>query len=55
MLSDKKKVYNIILEKEIKNKIDDIAKENDRSSSYMINFILKKYLEGNVISLPSKK
>jgi predicted DNA-binding protein len=55
MLSDKKKVYNIILEKEVKNKIDNIAKENDRSSSYMINFILKKYLEGNGFTLPSKK
>jgi len=45
MLSDKKKVYNVILEKEVKEKIDNLAKEQDRSSSYMINFILKKYLE----------
>jgi predicted transcriptional regulator len=44
-LSDKKKVYNIILEKEVKQKIDDIAKAENRSSSYIINYILKKFIE----------
>jgi len=45
MLSDKKKIYNVILEKEVKEKIDKVAKEQDRSSSNLINFVLKKYLE----------
>jgi predicted DNA-binding protein len=45
MLSDKKKIYNIILEKEVKEIIDKVAKEQDRSSSNLINFVLKKYLE----------
>lgn len=45
MLSDKKKIYNIILEKCIKEKIDEIAKIEDRSSSAMINWILKRYIE----------
>jgi predicted DNA-binding protein len=45
MLSDKKKIYNIILDKQTKEKIDEIAKAEDRSSSAMINWILKKYIE----------
>jgi predicted transcriptional regulator len=45
MLSDRKKTYNIILDKEIKTKLDEIAKSEDRSSSAMINWILKKYIE----------
>lgn len=45
LLSDKKKVYNIILEKNVKDEIDKIAKLEDRSSSAMINWILKKYIE----------
>jgi metal-responsive CopG/Arc/MetJ family transcriptional regulator len=45
MLSDKKKIYNIILEKQVKEEIDKIAKNEDRSGSSMINWILKKYIE----------
>ena len=44
MLSDKKKVYNVILEKEVKDKINIIAMENERSFSNMVNLILKEYL-----------
>lgn len=47
MLSDKKKVYSIILDREIKEKIDKIANDEDRSSSAMINHILKKYIQEN--------
>jgi predicted DNA-binding protein len=44
MISDKKKIYSIILEKEVKENIDQIAKQEDRSTSAMINWILKKYI-----------
>jgi hypothetical protein len=44
LLSDKKKVYNVILEKEVKDKINTIAMENERSFSNMVNLILKEYL-----------
>lgn len=44
-LSDKRKNYNVILEVTVKNEIDRIAKENDRSSSNLINWILKKHIE----------
>jgi len=45
MLSDRKKVYGIILEKVVKNGIDKAAKEQERSSSWLINDILKNYLQ----------
>lgn len=45
MLSEKKKIFNIILEKLVKEEIDRMAIEDDRSSSAMINWILKKYIE----------
>ena len=45
MLGDKKKVYSIILDKNIKQKIDELAIQDGRSSSAMINQILKKYVE----------
>lgn len=45
MLNEKKKVYNIILEKQVKEEIDKLATKEDRSTSSMINWILKKYLE----------
>lgn len=44
MLSDKKKTHNIILEKWVKEEIDKIAKQEDRSASSMINWILKQYI-----------
>jgi predicted transcriptional regulator len=47
MLSDKKHIYNIILEKAVKKQIDEIAKSQERSSSWLINSILKKWLEEN--------
>ncbi|MDD4779092.1 MAG: hypothetical protein PHT02_00615 [Tissierellia bacterium] len=47
MLGEKKKVYNIILEKKVKQKIDEVAQQEDRSSSAMINWILKKWIEEN--------
>jgi predicted transcriptional regulator len=45
MLSENKHIYNIILEKAIKKQIDEIAKTQERSSSWLINNILKKWLE----------
>ena len=45
MLSDKKKVYSIILDKKVKADIDRIAKEQDRSVSWLINDALKRWLE----------
>lgn len=45
MLGKNKKVYSIILDKEIKEEIDKIASEQERSSSWLINAILKKYLD----------
>lgn len=44
MLSEKKKVYNIILEKCVKEEVDKIAIIEDRSGSAMVNWILKKYI-----------
>jgi metal-responsive CopG/Arc/MetJ family transcriptional regulator len=44
MLSEKKKIYNIILEKQVKEAVDKIAKLEDRSGSSMVNWILKKYI-----------
>lgn len=45
MLGENKKVYNIILEKEVKKEIDKIAEKDERSSSWLINHILKEYLK----------
>jgi hypothetical protein len=44
-LGDKKKSYNIILEKYIKNEIDKIARLENRSASSLVNSILKQYLK----------
>jgi hypothetical protein len=44
-LSDKKRSFNIILEVDIKNEIDRIADEEYRSTSSLINYVLKKYIE----------
>ena len=43
-LSKDKKVYTIILEIQIKKKIDEFAKKHDRSSSNLINHILKQFI-----------
>jgi predicted transcriptional regulator len=45
MLSDKKNSYTVILDKAVKAEIDRIALSMDRSASWLINDILKKYLE----------
>lgn len=45
MLSRFKKSYNVILEIAVKQNIDAIAKEQERSSSWLINHVLKKYIE----------
>ena len=47
MLSDKKRVYNIILEKKVKEELEKISKEQDRSLSNLINHVLKKWIEEN--------
>lgn len=44
-LGDKKKSYNVVLEIDIKVKIDEIARNDNRSTSYLINNILKQYIE----------
>lgn len=44
-LSEEKKIYNIILQKTVKEKIDTIAKTEERSSSNLINLILKRFIE----------
>lgn len=46
-LSENKKIYSIILEKGVKESIDAFAKSEDRSSSNLINYILKKFIEDN--------
>ena len=43
-LSNDKKVFNIILQKIVKDRIDEIAKSEERSSSNLINLILKKFI-----------
>lgn len=48
-----KKVYSIILEKKVKEEIDEIAKSKDRSSSNFINQVLKKYIKAYYISSSS--
>lgn len=45
MLGEKKKAYQIILEKEIKEKIDELAKKDDRSTSSYINKVLKEHIK----------
>jgi hypothetical protein len=45
MVGDNKHIYNIILEKEVKKQIDEVAKNQERSSSWLINNILKNWLE----------
>jgi predicted transcriptional regulator len=47
MLSENKKAFNIILDKKVKEEIDKIAREQERSSSWLINDILKIYLNKN--------
>lgn len=44
-LSDKKKSYNIVLEKHLKSELDKIAKMENRSTSNLINHLLKQYLK----------
>jgi predicted transcriptional regulator len=44
MLSEKKKIYNIILEKEVKEKIEEIARNMERSTSWLVNDVLKKFI-----------
>jgi predicted transcriptional regulator len=44
-LGQNKKSYLIVLEKSVKEKIDEIALKNSRSSSNLINLILKQYIE----------
>ena len=46
-LGKDKKIYNIILEKQVKEAIDELARMEDRSSSNLINRLLKKYIEEN--------
>lgn len=50
-----KKVYSIILERQVKDEIDEIAKTKDRSSSNFINQVLKKYIKIYHISSISNK
>jgi len=45
VLSENKKIYSIILDKKVKADIDKIAKEQDRSGSSMVNWVLKKYID----------
>jgi metal-responsive CopG/Arc/MetJ family transcriptional regulator len=50
-----KKVYSIILEKQVKEEIDEIAKIKGRSSSNCINQVLKRYIDMyNISSSPNK-
>lgn len=52
MLNDKKKkAYQIILEIKIKEKIEELADSEDRSTSWFINNILKQYLKDKNIPL----
>jgi predicted transcriptional regulator len=44
-LGANKHSYNIILDIAVKNEIDRIADEEMRSSSNLINLILKQYIE----------
>lgn len=44
-LSDDKKVYNIILNKSIKERIEEIAKLEARSTSNLVNLVLKNFIE----------
>jgi hypothetical protein len=44
-LSDKKKSYNIVLEKHVKNEIEKIANLESRTISNLVNYILKQYLK----------
>jgi predicted transcriptional regulator len=55
MLGENKKVYNIILEKEVKKEIDKIAKENERSSSWLINHVLKEFIKNSPSGSPNRK
>lgn len=45
VLSENKKVFSIILDKKVKENIDKIAKEQDRSTSSMVNWVLKKFID----------
>lgn len=44
-LSSEKTRCQVILEKTTKEKIEKLAKEQDRSLSNMINFILKEFIK----------
>lgn len=44
-LKDTKTRCQVILEKTTKEKIEKLAKEQDRSLSNMINFILKEFIK----------
>lgn len=55
ILGVNKKVYSIILEKQVKEEIDEIAKIKGRSSSNFINQVLKEYIGIHNISSSSDK
>lgn len=44
-LGENKKVFNIILDRNVKTRIDELAKLESRSSSNLINKILTKFIE----------
>lgn len=53
-LGDKKKSYNVVLEIDTKIKIEEIARKDNRSTSYLINYILKQYIVNKEKSYPIK-
>lgn len=44
-LGNKKKSYNVVLDIDTKIKIDGIAIKENRSTSSLINYVLKQFIE----------
>ncbi len=44
-ISNSKTRYSLVIEKNNKKILEDIAKKNDRSLNYMINLAIKEFIE----------
>ena len=47
-ISDLKQRMSLVIEKNDKTILEDIARENDRSVNYVINQAIKEYIKRNV-------
>lgn len=54
-ISDSKQRMSLVIEKNDKVILEDIAKENDRSVNYVINQAIKEFIKKNSFNNPKPK